>query len=167
MEGTQGTQAQHLPRRKQVKRLLFLFTLLLPLDAIGQQNPRRYLPPNAPMEQQYEGPYAFLLAGWDYCNYGSAWLDLIKARAHPPVYEDLKKQAGRTPGLICSVSMNDQVVEVHPPNVSGYGVFGGVVIVFVEERLLVGPGATYFWVHVNSLHSHDPYTGEVVPFVPF
>ena len=131
---------------------------------MGQQMPQQQVYPNAPvLRQQYEGPYAFLLEGWDYCTYGSAWLDLIRARSHPPIYEELKRQAGP----ICSVSMNDQVVEIHPPNVSGYGVFGGVVVVFVEERLLVGPGATYFWIHVNSLHNHDSYTGEAVPFVPF
>jgi hypothetical protein len=108
-------------------------------------------------------PLALLHEDWDYCIDGAAWADLTRARSHPPIYQQFKKQAeeqGR-----CTQSRGEEWVEVWPPNIMGFGMMGGIVIVFAADRALMGGTATYWWVHRNALHVHDA-DGEAVPFVP-
>jgi hypothetical protein len=114
-----------------------------------------------PLWGQDAPAYAWLHSDWDYCLDGAGWYDLTRTRSHPPIYEELKRQAAEQ--MRCAQSQGEEWVEVWPPNLPNYGALGGVVIVFVNDRMALGPNVIYWWIHYNALHWHDE-DGEAIPF---
>lgn len=97
----------------------------------------------------------YTYGGHHYCIDAAAWTQLFLIRAHPDQFNFLMAQAiaqGR-----CGITVEDQEVELWPPNIPAMAQYGAVIVVSTIDRMTygaMGVNAPAYWIHMSALHEH-------------